>query len=166
MLPTTALKYKTHMAENHRIDSKDANSSNVNILDYFRSSINTKADKKANMVIMQRINNELSDVFTGIGCSEGTFKLTVKEDSHPYKTSPRRVAYAIQQFLKEEFDRLQEQQINVPLDVDETLEWCNRLVLVPKANSKLQLCLDLPRLNKVLIRPVHRGPTLNDILMH
>ena len=26
------------------------------------------------------------------------------------------------------------------------------------------LCLDPVRLNQVLIRPVHRGPTLNDIL--
>ena len=32
------------------------------------------------------------------------------------------------------------------------------------ANSKVKLCLDLARLNKALITPVHRGPTLNDTL--
>ena len=31
-------------------------------------------------------------------------------------------------------------------------------------NGKVRLCLDLAWLNKVLIRPIHRGPTLNDIL--
>ena len=36
---------------------------------------------------------------------------------------------------------------------------------MPKANGKVQLCLDPARSNKVLIRPVHRGPTLNDILV-
>ena len=66
--------------------------------------------------------------------------------------------------LKDELGRLQKQQITVPLDVDETSEWCYSLVLVPKAIGKVQLCLDPTSLNKVLIRPVHRGPISNEIL--
>ena len=54
--------------------------------------------------------------------------------------------------------------IITPLGVDESVEWCNSFVLVPKANGKVRLCLDLARLNQVLIRPIHMGPTLNDIL--
>ena len=54
--------------------------------------------------------------------------------------------------------------ITTPLGVDETDKWCNSLVLVPKANGKVRLCLDPVRLNQVLIRPAHRSPTLNDIL--
>ena len=34
----------------------------------------------------------------------------------------------------------------------------------PKQNGKVTLCLDLVRLHQALIRPIHRGPTLNDIL--
>ena len=45
------------------------------------------------------------------------------------------------------------------------LRRCNSSVLVPKANGKVPVFLDPARLNKVLIRPVHRGPTLNDILL-
>ena len=47
--------------------------------------------------------------------------------------------------------------------MDETFEWCNSLILVPKANGKVRFCLDPARLNQVLIRPVHRRPTFNDI---
>ena len=54
--------------------------------------------------------------------------------------------------------------IITPLGVDETVEWCNSFVLVPKANGKVRLCLDLARLNQALIRPIHRCPTLKDIL--
>ena len=36
--------------------------------------------------------------------------------------------------------------------------------LVPKANGKVRPCLDPARLNQALIRPVHQGPTLDDIL--
>ena len=51
-----------------------------------------------------------------------------------------------------------------PLGVNDTMEWCNSFELVPKANGKVRLCLDPVRLNQALIRPIHRGPTLNDIL--
>ena len=44
------------------------------------------------------------------------------------------------------------------------VEWCNSFVLVPKANGKVRLCLDPVWLNQALIRPIHWGPTLNDIL--
>ena len=54
--------------------------------------------------------------------------------------------------------------IITPLGVDETSEWCNSFVLVPKANGKVRLCLDPAQLNHALIRPVHRGPTLNNTL--
>ena len=54
--------------------------------------------------------------------------------------------------------------IFTPLGVDNTAEWCNSFVLVPKANGKIRLCLDPVRLNQALIRPIHRVPTLHDIL--
>ena len=54
--------------------------------------------------------------------------------------------------------------IITPQGVDEMAEWCNSFVLVPKVNGKVRLCLDPARLNQALIRPIHRGPTLNDIL--
>ena len=54
--------------------------------------------------------------------------------------------------------------IITPLGVDETVELCNSFVLVPKANGKVRLCLDPMRLNQALIRPVHRGLMLYDIL--
>ena len=43
-------------------------------------------------------------------------------------------------------------------------ECCNSFMLVPKVNGKIRICLDPARLNKVLIRPIHRNPILNDIL--
>ena len=48
--------------------------------------------------------------------------------------------------------------------MDETPEWCKSFILVPKANGRVWLCLDPARLNEVLIRPVYRGLTLNNIL--
>ena len=49
--------------------------------------------------------------------------------------------------------------------MDETSEWCNNFVLVPNANGKVLLCVVPVRFNKALVTCVHRGPTLNDILL-
>ena len=53
----------------------------------------------------------------------------------------------------------------VALSVDEMSEWCNSFALVPKANDDIWLCLNPFWLKKVLLRPVKRGSTLNDILL-
>ena len=50
------------------------------------------------------------------------------------------------------------------LGVDETSEWCNSFVLVPKASGKVRLCLDPAQLNQALIRSIHREPTLHGML--
>ena len=81
-----------------------------------------------------------------------------------YMATPGRVAYALHQPLTDELKRLQKQQMIMPLDVGETSEWYNSFVLLPKANGKVKVCLDPARVTKLLIKPVHRGPTLNNIL--
>ena len=116
------------------------------------------------MKLIQEEHNTFGDVFNGIGCFKGTFSLQLKPDSKLYQVPLRHVAYALQTSLKEELEHLQMMDIITHLGVDELAEWCNSFVLVPKANGKVRLCLDMVRLNQALIRPIHRGPTLNDIL--
>ena len=90
----------------------------------------------------QKIHNAYSDIFTGIVCFEGPFSLQLKPDSKPYQAPPRHMVYALQKPFKEELEWLQELDIIAPLGVDEMAEWCNSLMAVPKANSKVWLCLD------------------------
>ena len=90
--------------------------------------------------------------------------MQLKPDSKPYQVPPRHVAYVLQKLFKEELNWLQKMDIITPLGVDKTVEWCNSYVLVPKGNGKVRLCLDPVRLKQALIRPIHRGPMLNDIL--
>ena len=48
--------------------------------------------------------------------------------------------------------------------VDKIEEWCNSFVKGPKPNSTVCLYLDSIWLISALIRPVHRGSTIEDIL--
>ena len=114
--------------------------------------------------MIQKIHDTFGDIFNGNGCFKGTFSLQLKSDSKPYQMPHRCVVYALQKPFKEEQEHLQKMDIITPLGVGEMAEWCNSFVLVPKANGKVRLCLDPAQLNQALIRPIHRGPTLNDIL--
>ena len=114
--------------------------------------------------MMQKIHETFSYIFNGIGCFEGTFSLQLKPNSKRYQVPCRHVAYVLQKPFKEELECLQEMDIITPIGVDETVEWCNSFVLVPKANGKVRLCLDPGQLNQALIGLIYRGPTRNDIL--
>ena len=111
-------------------------------INYFYSSRNIEADKRESDAMTQKIHSLYNDVFNGTGCFEGTFSLQLKPDSKPYLVPPRCMAYALQKPFKEKLEQLQEMDIIAPLGVDEMAEWCNSFVVVPKANDKVQLCLD------------------------
>ena len=84
-------------------------------------------------------------------------------ESH-YQVSPRHITYALHWPFKDELECLQQNDIISALGIDETTEWCNSSILVPKLNGKDMLCLDPARLNQALIGLVNRGPMNNDIL--
>ena len=134
-------------------------------MNYFYSSNNTDADKSKSNAMTQKIHEVFGKVFNGIGCFEGTFSLQLKLYSKPYQVPPRCIGYVLQKLFKEELHWLQELDIIALLGEDKTSEWCNSFVMVPKANGKVWLCLDPVQLNQALIRPIHRGPMLNDILL-
>ena len=156
----TGTDLRTKQGANGQSGQNNANKT----INYFFLSCNVDADTRKSSKLMWEIHNTSGDVFNGIGCFEGTFSLQLKPYSKPYQVPPRSVAYVLQKPFKEELECLQKMDIITLLGVDEMAEWCNSFVLVPKANGKVRLCLNPTRLNQTLIRPIHRGPTLNNIL--
>ena len=76
--------------------------------DYFRSSTNRAARKRAGKVLTDKIHNEFSEVFQGIGYFEGTFSLQEKDGSQSYQ-APHKGRYTLQKPIKEELERIQRQ---------------------------------------------------------
>ena len=135
----------------NNVNRSDSNTNTNTLTNYFLTSPNIEIDKKKSTKLTQKIYNVFDNVFNGIGCFEGTFLLQLKPDSKPYQVPPRCVAYTLQKLFKDELDWLQKLDIITPLGVNETAEWCNSIVLVPKASGKVRLCLDLARVNQALI---------------
>ena len=85
-----------------------------------------------------KILHEYGDVFKGIGCLEGTYKITVDPDIQPVIHPPRRVPISIRDDLKTELDNLVEQGIISP--VSYPTDWVNSCVCVSKSNRSIRLC--------------------------
>ena len=77
-----------------------------------------------------------------LGASKAHFHCSLSLTASHTKCHQGVVAYALQKPFKEELEYLQGMDIITPLGVDKMAEWCNSFVLVPKANGKVQLCLD------------------------
>ena len=136
----------------------------IKSMEYFLAGPTYDSDKRKSVESTQQIYEDLDDVFNCIGCFEGKFSLQLKPDSKPYQALPRCVAYALQKQFQDELERLQQQDIIAHFGVDMTSEWCNSFVLVPQVNGKVRLCLEPAQLNQVLLRLIHRGCNLNDML--
>ena len=79
MEPSSAPSCKANTDWERRSDNMDVININSNMPDFFRSSMVREVGKRDNQLITQSIHNEFSDVFTGIGCFNGTFRLQVKK---------------------------------------------------------------------------------------
>ena len=106
--------------------------------------------------------HEYADCFSGIGCFEGEFHITLDPAVTPVIHPPRRVPEALQEQVKKELDSLEAQGIITK--VSEPTDWVNSLVCVTKPNGSLRLCLDPKDLNKAIKRPHHHTPTIDEIL--
>ena len=64
--------------------------------------------------------------------------------------------------VKKELDRLE--ALGVIERVTEPTEWCAPLVVVPKSNDKIRICVDYTHLNQAVKRERHILPTVDHVL--
>ena len=111
----------------------------------------TRPDKDENMKVSDKlphsIHQEFAEVFSGIRYSKGKLSFQEKDSMKPSQVTLSHVAYALQGPFKKELERLQKQQIIIPIGIIKPVEWCNSFVLVPSPNGTVWLCLDHVRLN-------------------
>lgn len=57
-------------------------------------------------------------------------------------------------------------QMEIISKVDEPTEWCAGVVVIPKANGKVRICVDLTKLNESILREYHPLPSVDHTLAH
>ena len=56
------------------------------------------------------------------------------------------------------------EQLDVIEPIDEPAEWCSPIVVMPKADGRVRICVDLTRLNQAVHREVCQMPTVEEPL--
>ena len=56
------------------------------------------------------------------------------------------------------------EQLDVIKQIHEPTKWCSPLVVIPKANGRVRICVDLTRLNESFRREVYQIPTVEETL--
>ena len=109
------------------------------------------------------IMQQYPTLFSGLGKLEGEYHISLKEDAKPFAlTVPRKVPLPLLSETKKEIDRMLE--LGVIRPVQEPTEWCAPIVIVPKPNGKVRLCVDLTKLNLSVKREIHPLPSVDHIL--
>ena len=99
----------------------------------------------------------------GVGMLKGDYSIRLSADAVPTQHSPRRVPAALRDSLKNTLNDLVKQQIITP--VTEPTPWINSIVVVPKKNGSLRICLDPKDLNRYIQRENYQLPTIEDVAM-
>ena len=84
---------------------------------------------------------QFPSLFNGLGKLQGEYTIKIQEGATPYSlTTPRCVAIPLMKSVKAELERME--TLGVISRVSEPTEWCAGMVVVPKSNGQVRICVD------------------------
>ena len=102
-----------------------------------------------------------ADVFQGIGCLPGEYSIELNKDVQPVVHPPRRVPVPKKEAMKTELDKMVADKI-VAL-VTKPTDWVSSVLVVPKKDGSVRICLDPKDLNTAIKRSHYTLPTVEDV---
>ena len=109
------------------------------------------------------ILKQFPKVFQGLGTLGDEFTIKLKPGATPHALyTPRRVPLPLLPQVEAELKRME--SMGVISRVDEPTPWCAGMVVVPKRNGKVRICVDLKPLNECVLREVHPLPRVDETL--
>ena len=109
------------------------------------------------------IHKKFPTVFNGLGNLGEEFTINLNPNAVPRAIhTARHVPLPLRPQVEEELKRME--MLGVISKVDQPTEWCAGMVVVPKKNGKVRICVDLKYLNKSVLREVHPLPSVDETL--
>ena len=123
--------------------------------------------------LLSRVNNieeksstvmsEFPKLFKGLGSLEGEYRIELKQNATPFALStPRRVAIPLMWKVKKELEAME--KMGIITRVNQPTDWCSGMVVVPKSNGKVRICVDMTKLNENVRREQHVLPSVEHTL--
>ncbi|PFX12923.1 Uncharacterized protein K02A2.6 [Stylophora pistillata] len=110
------------------------------------------------------IRGKYKELFSGVGLLKGyELKLHVDESVKPVAQHVRRIPFGLREKVDAKLDEL------LRLDIIEEVPegpsgWISPLVVVPKGDGDVRVCVDMRRANEAIVRERHPIPTVEELL--
>ena len=102
-------------------------------------------------------------LFEGLSTMKDEYTIKLKDDAKPFAlTVPRKVPIPLYEETKHEIERMLKS--GVISSVDHSTECCAAMLVTPKPNGKVRVCVDLTKLNEYVQRENHPLPSLDHTL--
>ncbi|CAB3983326.1 Hypothetical predicted protein [Paramuricea clavata] len=105
------------------------------------------------------VKEKYPNLFTGLGqIKDQEYDIKVTHEATPFAiTVPRQVAIPLRKETERELQRMERN--GIISRVEDPTEWCAPMVVTPKSNGKVRVCVDLTKLNQFVQRENHPLPT-------
>ena len=106
---------------------------------------------------------QFPELFNRLGLIKGSYWIELEEEAKPYSImAPLRVPIPLLPKVKCELEKMERE--GVISKIDEPTDWCSGIVVVPKPNNRVRICVDLTKLNHYVKRERHILPSVNHVL--
>ena len=127
----------------------------------FDSEVYTHDIRASSPVSADQLIKSFPCVFAdGMGALAGEYHMVLDESARPVQHPPCRVAVAIRKRLRETLEDLEKHEIIARATMP--TPWISSMVVVPKKNGKLHICLDPMDLNRALQQENYPMPTIEE----
>ena len=113
--------------------------------------------------VSQDLKTKYKERFNGLGSLGDPYIIKLKPDATPYSiTTPRRVPIPLRGKVRAELERMEKQ--GVITKIEEPTDWCAAMVVVPKPDGRVRICVDLTKLNEAVKRENYQMPSVDETL--
>ncbi|XP_057296211.1 uncharacterized protein K02A2.6-like [Hydractinia symbiolongicarpus] len=89
-------------------------------------------------------------------------KLKIDENVRPIQQRLRRQPYHLRKAIKEKLESMEKDGLKCK--VDSPQEWLSNIVVTPKSNGDIRICLDAREINKAIVRQKYLIPTVDSLI--
>jgi hypothetical protein len=106
---------------------------------------------KSDVKNVDTVQEQYSELFSGLGKTDWEYTIKLKPGYVPFALStPRRVPLLLMEKVKKELQRME--NMGVISRVDKSTNWCSGMVVVPKSDGSVRICVDLTKVNESVLR--------------
>ena len=138
-------------------------SSDIFIINGATSLLGRNSSEALGLVAFVGSIEDYPQLFKGLGEMPQSYNIKLDSTVKPFAVAfPRRIALPLMSKVKEELDRLE--TLHVIRRITQPTDWCAPIVVVPKNQGKLRICVDFTKLNLAVKRERHILPSVDHAL--